>query len=130
MLEGSANACTAAAEGVDEHSALVSNPFAEAPDLHQAQEQARGIKENDDGTDLRKIRWIMTSVWLRTFCAGLGTSFPIHVMNQDRSKAKRLKLDRENRGFATPSSTIATDFEALSLIAWLATAYLVATSIT
>ncbi|KAM0804156.1 major facilitator superfamily domain-containing protein [Usnea florida] len=54
-----------------------------------------------------KLRWIMASVWIGTFCAGLDATL-----------------------IATLGSSIATEFHSLSLYAWLATTYLIATAAT
>ena len=34
-------------------------------------------KPHTEQLDARKLLWIMSSVWIGTFCAGLGGSYPI-----------------------------------------------------
>ena len=76
MLRDQPGACTAAArESVDEHSALLNDFSREAQNAPRAQRQLKRDKEIDDGIGPRKLGWVMASVWLGTFCAGLGKPF-------------------------------------------------------
>ena len=40
-------------------------------------EDAIPAKPHTEQLDARKLLWVMSSVWIGTFCAGLGESYPI-----------------------------------------------------
>ncbi|CAD6587835.1 MAG: hypothetical protein ASARMPREDX12_003021 [Alectoria sarmentosa] len=70
-------------------------------------DQANSHETEETTISPRKLKWIMASVWIGTFCAGLDGTL-----------------------IATLGSSIATAFHSLSLYAWLATTYLIATAAT
>lgn len=79
MLRDEPDACTAAArESIDEHSALLNKISREAQNAPRGQRQLKRNKEIDDGIGPRKLGMVMASVWLGTFCAGLGKPSPIY----------------------------------------------------
>ena len=44
-----------------------------------------------DEVSTTKLRWIMTSVWIGTFCAGLGTPYRVHSRLGQSSENKSVK---------------------------------------
>ncbi|MCJ1248148.1 hypothetical protein MMC30_005363 [Trapelia coarctata] len=73
---------------------------------HPAQEES-SERPNDKEPETRKLVLIMISVWGGTFCAGLDGTI-----------------------MATLSAPIATSFQSLPLLAWMATAYLIGSAAT
>lgn len=71
MLRDPPDAHTAAEESVHEHSALLKHVPQEVQNKDRAHRQP---KRDDLGDRIcpKKLGWIMASVWLGTFCAGLG----------------------------------------------------------
>ncbi|KAL2056740.1 hypothetical protein ABVK25_003134 [Lepraria finkii] len=89
--------------GDEEESPLL--PKVSTPSSQQEDKVLKEAKAEEISSS--KLKWIMTSVWIGTFCAGLDGTL-----------------------IATLGSSIATEFHTLPLLAWLATAYLVATAAT
>ena len=84
---------------------------------------------NDEEAGRSKLILTMVSVWVGTFCAGLGkslyTDLPIARFSASNVKNPLTGLLIDGTIMATLSAPIATSFKSLPLLAWMATAYLI-----
>jgi len=100
---------------------------------YRARDEPSAEAVNDKESGRSKLILTMIGVWVGTFCAGRGNSL-YRAQHYSPSSVRRgnalIGLLIDGTIMATLSAPIATSFQSLPLLAWMATAYLIGSAAT
>ncbi|KAL8642398.1 MAG: hypothetical protein Q9228_000904 [Teloschistes exilis] len=106
---------------VDEESPLLPKHGFQSPQSPDSQTPTL-VAGHDEKLSRSKVLWIMSSIWIGTFVAGLGE---YHCIAIPSPKLAFNHQCSDGTVMATLAAPIATSFNSLPLLAWLATAFLI-----